>query len=166
MFRIKNIDLKRSFQWRKRGITNVVLHHSAGVVCNISKEHSEKVLLEINAVHQRKDWGGGAKAPSIVYHFATDLRGGMWMLNKPKYFTWHAGKANPYTIGVVVLGNFEEYKPTEKEQANIKRSLGYLAMIFRWRYGVGIKDWMPHKSVSATKCCGKHLIDLFFNKGS
>jgi len=156
MTNIIPLSLEKNGKWTERGIRSIVLHHTAGKVSKTQTE-SIKIIRAINEEHKRRDWGGGAKAPSITYHFAMDLLGNIWLLNHPKYKTWHAGVANDVSIGVVVLGNFQEHIPSDEETEIIKKSLNEIQRWIFWRYFIPRRNWIAHRDVKKTECCGDYL---------
>lgn len=149
--------MEKNGKWAERGIRRVVLHHTAGKLGNKSRAASEKILKEIDAYHKSKDWGAGAKAPGIAYHFAMDLLGNVWLLNHPKHRTWHAGVANDDSIGVVILGNFQDHIPSRAEVMTLKKSLDRVYNWIFWRYFIPRKNWLAHRDVAKTECCGDYL---------
>jgi hypothetical protein len=157
---IRRFKTESNGEWAGRGVQEVVQHHSAGRTCNISKEHSEEELRSIDRFHKAKDWGLGARAPKIVYHYAYDLLGNVWIINDPNDLTWHTKGHNEYTVGVVALFNGEEYKPTAAEEKRILRSIRKIHNRLFKKYHLYPYDWNPHKHYNPTACCGKYLIPI------
>ena len=157
--KIHRLRHEKNGKWMKR-IQKIVLHHTAGQVPTNRREVLD-ILVSINIHHKNKDWGGGAIAPSITYHYAIEPNSGrIWQLNDDNDVTWHAGMANAHGLGVVVLGNFERYSLTTKQKAKIEEALDDLQKDFYGKYKITKKDWEPHSSFSDTLCCGKFLKEL------
>lgn len=148
---------KKNGDWLRRGVVKIVLHHLGDtLLANGDEEKTLFILDRTDQYHKFKDWDG-YKAPCIAYHYAIDLKGRIFQLNEDDRITWHAGYANDFSLGVVVLGNFEEYKPTRGEEKNIMFALDTLQKRFFERYKLMKTDWVPHSTYKETLCCGKYL---------
>ena len=155
MTRIYRFKHEKAGSWPNR-IRKIILHHSVGRVPPDGRSAIEE-LHKINAYHQAKNWGGH-RAPSIVYHYGIEIvTGKIWKLNDEMSRTWHASNANDYSLGVVVLGNLETYKPSIEEEIKLKKAMDRLQRRFFLKYGIQKKDWISHDEVKSTRCCGKYL---------
>lgn len=158
--RIYNFKHEKTGDWLRRGVVKIVLHHLGDdQLANEDKFKTLTILHNVDRYHKAKDWDG-YKAPSIVYHYAIDLKGRIYKLNDDDRMTWHAGYANDFSLGVVVLGNFEKHKPTRAEAREIMFALDTLQKRFFERYKLMKTDWVSHSVYRNTKCCGKYLKKL------
>ena len=152
--------------WFKRTqrLSTVVVHHTAGrTICGgYSTKATKLELRSIDRQHKEKDWGDGYRAPSIVYHFAVDLSGRVFICNNPNRHTWHAGsqKVNAEAVSVVVLGNFDIYDMSNEEKQNVLRAFDEILERLRRNYGLHKDDWIGHGDVKATRCPGSGLSRL------
>ena len=139
-------------------VLQVVVHHSASVFYPAGKDKTLAEIDNITVYHRQKDWGNGAKAPSIAYHFVIDPIGRMFLVNPPESITWHAREANPVSLGVLVLGNYEEQKPS----ILVKRALVRLQKLVQVFYGIPADYWFSHDEVQKAKtlCCGRFLREI------
>ncbi|MBL4883802.1 MAG: N-acetylmuramoyl-L-alanine amidase [Planctomycetaceae bacterium] len=131
----------------------IVLHHTAasqGSVASIHQMHSQRVDSQGNP------WRG------IGYHFVIGNGNEMEDGKIEQTFRWidqiegaHAGNAkyNNAGIGVCLIGNFDQTKPTKKQLASLKK----LVDILKQQYGINTQHVVPHKSVKATHCPGKYF---------
>ncbi len=151
--------LSKKHTWKKRkldDIKQVVVHHSAKT---FNSGRRSKTLAEIDKItlsHKRRDWGGGANTPTIAYHFVIDRLGRIFRVNPLTDTTWHAREANNYSIGVLVLGNYEKQKPSIFTKRAIKNLSKYLEIFL----SITPLDWTWHNAAqkAPTICCGKNLI--------
>ena len=140
--------------WGKR-ITKVVVHHSAVHFDGLVEDETYTALHSFNEAHQARDWNGH-EAPCITYHFAIDRSGRIFQLNNMNSITWHAREANTYSIGVLLLGNYNKQEITNSQV----RALNKLERKFRKDLLLSKKDWTWHNEVQKdpTECCGSNLI--------
>ncbi len=148
--------------WKKRrplkDISEVVVHHSAHKFYPGGKTSTMIEIDRIARSHMKKDWGGGSTAPNIAYHFAIDPIGRIFLLNYLDEITWHAQEANDYSIGVLVLGNYEIQNPS----ILVKRALVRLAHSLNVFLNIQNYEWTWHDEAqkAPTLCCGKNLIPV------
>lgn len=129
----------------------VVIHHSAtdsGSVESIHREH-----------RSRRDRNGQPWL-GIGYHFVIGNGSGMSDGEISATFRWreqlhgaHCGslRHNGRGIGICLIGNFEEDKPTEAQIASVSRLLGALTD----RYSIPGSRVLGHDQVRATACPGR-----------
>ncbi len=145
------------FEWSPTGPERnwkyIVIHHSAttgGSVESIHREHGK-----------RKD-ASGNNWLGIGYHFVIGNGKGMSDGAIEPTFRWlqqihgaHSGKReyNGHGIGVCLIGNFEDNKPTVKQQQAITKLLRQLTA----QYQLGPKSIIGHNEVKQTFCPGRNL---------
>ena len=131
----------------------IVLHHSAtdsGSVASIDRNH-----------RTRNDAAGRAWL-GIGYHFVIgnghDMEDGEIQLT----FRWrqqlagaHAGqrRANEEGIGICLIGNFEQHRPTARQIDSATKLIAALAD----RYDLNAAQVKGHDAVRATRCPGRYF---------
>ena len=134
------------------------MHHSAKSFSYGSRSATLREIDRIAKAHQRRNWGDGAKAPTIAYHFVIDRIGRIFRVNELSSITWHAREANPYSVGVLALGDYEMQKPTILTRRAIWRLMKEVGIFL----GLGVDCWTWHDAAQkvGTRCCGRNLIQL------
>ena len=120
--------------WKSRpleSINKIVLHHTAKLFTSGKRTSTYKEIDRIAHAHIARDWGKGAKAPTIAYHFVIDRIGRIYKLNDIDHITWHAREANSNSISVLVLGNYEKQKPTILTKRAILRLSHYIFLFLK-----------------------------------
>lgn len=129
----------------------IVLHHTAT---------NRGSVESIHATHRKRKDSNGKKWLGIGYHFVIGNGNGMGDGEIESTFRWrtqihgaHAGKReyNERGVGIVLVGNFEEAKPTAAQLASVKR----LVSTLKREYRISAKDVVGHGDVRATACPGK-----------
>ena len=120
----------------------VIWHHSATkgqTIRNLAEFHTEV-----------KKW------PGIGYHFAIGWDGTVYKMNDPNRLTYHAQGHNSHSIGVVLVGNFQERGLTPEMESSILKMREHLAEEY------GITQHVLHRDLKATLCPGDSAA-LFLN---
>ena len=75
-------------------------------------------------------------APAIAYHYVVEKDGKVYHTNKDRYLTWHVYGRNTYSIGILVVGNFdaEGHKGTDTVTISQKISLRLLLDWLKKKY--------------------------------
>lgn len=124
-------------------LNTIVVHHSALPLSDGP--------LEIQAKHLTTQ-----RYADIAYHFIIDAAGTIYAGRDLQVRGAHTGGHNTGTVGVVLLGNFEETVPFEVQLSSLKR----LAFCLRDTYGIthlaGHRDFQPEVTV----CPGENLETL------
>ena len=125
--------------YRRRTTDMIVIHHTASA--------SDITVDDIHQMHLGNGWTG------IGYHVVI-YPDGTAHEGRPIDATGaHCYDFNSHSVGVNLVGNFEEYAPTEAQVATWKEVLLWL----RDKYG-GIEIG-GHREYNATACPGQHLAD-------
>jgi hypothetical protein len=124
-------------------LTTIIVHHSA--------LPPSDGPLEIQSMHMRRR--GFA---DIAYHFVIDDAGQIYEGRALEVRGAHTGGHNTGTLGIVLLGNFEETFPTEAQLAALRTLVGCLSEEFAITHLAGHKDFQP----GATVCPGRNLAPL------
>jgi len=94
--------------------TTLVVHHSA-------LDASQFGVREIQRLHiNQNGWA------DIGYHFVIDGEGGCYEARPITVRGVHVRAANTGTVGLVLLGNFEESQPASAQLSTLDQLVGYL----------------------------------------
>lgn len=114
----------------------------------------------IHAEHVNRKDKNGNKWKGIGYHFLIGNGTGMSDGKIEPTFRWkqqmqgaHAGndEYNQYGIGICLVGNFQDHRPSTAQLASIKRLVGVL----KKEYGLKSSQVVGHRDVKSTACPGK-----------
>ena len=129
---------------------HIVIHHTASESGNVATIHAEHL--------NRKDKNGN-HWKGIGYHFLIGNGTGMSDGEIEPTFRWkqqmqgaHAGndEYNQHGIGICLVGNFQDHRPSTAQLASIKRLVGVL----KREYGLKSSQVVGHRDVKATACPG------------
>lgn len=119
-------------------IQRIVIHHSATVQAEVSREATIRHIKSIAQGHiEDNDW------PGIAYHFCIGPGGLVYQTNRLETVSYHVGNHNTPSVGICLLGDFTRSNPTENQLASARalvKRLGWPAV--------------PHKALNQTKCPG------------
>ncbi len=131
----------------------VVIHHSATESGSVESIHAE---------HARRTDSIGNSWLGIGYHFVIGNGSGMEDGQIEATFRWkqqihgaHSGSAvhNANGIGICLIGNFENKKPSTKQMKAITDLVSQLSK----RYQIPARLVIGHNTVKPTVCPGKHF---------
>lgn len=130
--------LKYKTRTADQKIERVVIHHSATVQAEVSKEATVRHIKSIARGHvAENDW------PGIGYHYVIGPGGLVYRVNDLSTISYHVGNHNPTSIGICLLGDFTQGDPTDNQIASARE------LVFRLGWPV-----VPHKALMGTKCPG------------
>ena len=133
-----------------RVVDTIVIHHTAGS----ASSDAERIIPAISRLHSRRFKSMPASLGlTVAYHYIIMSDGAVHQTRDEGVIGYHAGnwEVNKASIGICLVGNFEEYKPTQQQI----RSLD--ALVRRIQRERNILKIVPHSHCKATLCCGKHL---------
>lgn len=119
-------------------VNTIIVHHTA------TKGTSIRSLAEFHV--QYREW------PGIGYHFAVGWDGRVYLLNDVDRMTNHAAGWNTKSIGVAMVGNFQETALPELESVATQRTVLFL----KERYG--IDRVLFHRDTRRTLCPGDSAV--------
>lgn len=96
----------------------------------------------------------------IGYHYVVDGHGRVSEGRTIRARGAHTGGFNTGTIGVVLLGNFEQAEPTEMQWQAARRLGRYLADTYNLTHLAGHRDFQPAVTVCPGKELARRLPDL------
>lgn len=91
--------------------------------------------------------------PGIGYHYVIDDAGTVFKTNYISTLAYHSAGSNKESIGICVLGNFEESDPTSAQLAALTALITAIREVHPTLYVAGHKDKTP------TACPGRRLYD-------
>lgn len=101
----------------------------------------------IRSSHLQRGWG------DIGYHYVVDPVGNVWEGRPLSWQGAHVAAQNEGNIGVLVLGNFEEQRPTGQQVS----ALDNFVVDLMNRHRVGVNRVHTHRELAKTECPGRNL---------
>ena len=144
-------------------ITQVIYHHGASAMPDATYEAEMAMLQQYHDLHT-KDHGW----PAIAYHFAVGSSGNIYWCNGLDLVTYHAMQANPYSIGIVWIGNFESEMPPPQMLISAVAARLWSAQ----QCGRAEFPYIGHRDAVQTTCPGnwweenKNLLQTYPDDGS
>lgn len=121
-------------------VVGVVWHHSA------TKGQTIRGIAEFHT--EVRKW------PAIAYHYGLGWDGTIYILNDPTTTSFHSQGYNRKTIGVVLIGDYEDRVPSD---AMIK-SIALLQSHLKEELSLEFSWW--HGQTKSTLCPGKYAIEI------
>lgn len=129
-------------------ISRITIHHEGSTTfTSTSKTDVMRRLESIRAGHVSKGWA------DIGYHYVIDPAGRVWQGRPTNLQGAHVKDENPGNLGVMVMGNFENQRPTSAQLATLDQ---FVASQMR-RYGVSVRGVYTHRELRPTACPGRSL---------
>ena len=120
-------------------VTGRVWHHSA------TSGQSLSGIAQYHVV--KRGW------PGIAYHVAIGWDGKMYLLNNFTVASYHTAGHNARNIGIVLVGNYQNNRPSEAMRRSIERLRKHLDE-------QGIKIEYIHMDLVNTACPGRYAIEM------
>ncbi len=166
--------LKRpqSYHYQK---TKIIVHHTAGNTSDFTgKESAINELKDIYMYHTKNRWWW-----DIGYNFIIDPYGNIyeWRAGGDSVIWAHASRNNTPSVGISLMGNFQEQKPTQQQIDSLITLITALAKKYnidptaKATYHKSITE-LPymksaeastiagHKDAGITSCPGKYVYEL------
>lgn len=118
-------------------IQRIVIHHSATVQTEVSREATIRHITAIAKGHVQNGW------PGIGYHYVIGPGGLIYRTNRLDTISYHVYNNNTPTVGICMLGDFTKGDPTDNQLASARALVKHLG----WPV-------VPHKSLNQTACPG------------
>jgi N-acetylmuramoyl-L-alanine amidase len=121
-------------------IKQIVIHHS---------ERDKDCAEFIKVRHKKRGW------EDIGYHFVIEKNGKLKKGRSEKFVGAHVLGYNKNSLGICLIGNFDEFFPTEKQ---LKTLLKFLKKILK-KYKLSSKNILGHREFPGVKktCPGKNI---------
>ena len=127
-----------------KAIDMIVLHHSASVAVNTT-------IYSIHRWHLQRGWFG------CGYHYVIHSDGTVFQGRPIDTVGAHVRGHNERSVGICVVGNFEEEHPTLRQIESLNALLDYLKNDKLRGQNISIKK---HKDLAATLCPGRNFTFL------
>ena len=125
-------------------IQRVIYHHGASRTPEPTREAELALAQEYHRLHVSKGW------TVLAYHFVVGPSGTAYYANNINLITYHALEANPTSVGICFLGNYEQDKPSAKMLAAAVRARRWVAR----QCGQNDLAYVGHKEMVDTDCPG------------
>jgi hypothetical protein len=126
-------------------LNTIVVHHSA---------IPDAGPVAIQELHM-----DGRSFADVAYHFMIDSNGVIYEGREINIRGAHVQGFNTGSVGVVLLGSFNDTEPTREQIESLEGLVDYLRYTYEIRYLAGHKDF-PDQSPDGTECPGDHLAPL------
>lgn len=120
----------------------LVLHHSV-----IYTNNDEQTLLDVQTLHHNRGWA------DVGYHFLVGQNGTIYEGRDWSVRGTHVGGFNTGSIGVCLLGNFQENAPTPAQITNTRELIIYLAAVLQLTHIAGHRNFND-----GTQCPGNNVV--------
>lgn len=132
------------------GVKRITVHHDALVSVGLtSKMEVARRIESIRSGHRAR----GAEWVDIGYHYLIDPAGRIWQGRSVSLQGGHVKDQNEHNLGIVVMGNFDQHKPTPESLAALDL---FVADQMR-RYRVPISRVFTHQELAPTACPGRFM---------
>lgn len=136
------------------GISRITVHHDGMPPANLRAKADVASRLElIRRAHVGNHDDGGKNWADIGYHYVIDPQGRVWEGRAVRFQGAHVRNNNEHNLGIMVLGNFDEQKPTPEALSTLDAFLADRMRACR----IGLDRVYTHQEINATACPGKHL---------
>lgn len=133
---------------RMGGIDRITIHHdgirqaATGGWSDVSRR-----LESIRRGHVGQGWA------DIGYHYAIDPAGRIWACRPIDLQGAHVRLQNEHNLGILVVGNYQNARPTPQAMASLEQLVGYEMR----RFAVPLHRVRTHRELAATACPGRYL---------
>ena len=126
-------------------LNTIVVHHSA---------YPDTGPEEVQDLHMQ-----GRGFADVAYHFLIDSDGIIYEGRKINIRGAHVRGFNTGSVGIVLLGNFNETSPKQTQMGSLEKLVDHLRYTYEIRYLAGHKGY-PDQSPDGTECPGDSLYGL------
>ena len=132
------------------GVSRITVHHDANNAAGLTGQAAVKHRLNsIRDAHMRR----GSTWVDIGYHYIIDPDGRVWEGRPLNIEGAHVASTNDHNLGVMLLGNFEQHRPTGAQLSVLDLFLAEQMQTHR----VPLSRVFTHKELKPTECPGVHL---------
>jgi hypothetical protein len=132
------------------GVQRITVHHDA---INTRGERGQSFAVERLNTVRRGHLDRGPTWVDIGYHYVIDPDGRVWEGRPIRVEGAHVAETNDHNLGIMLMGNFEEQRPTSQQLSALDQ---FLAQQMR-QYRVPMGRVYTHKELKPTECPGEHL---------
>lgn len=136
------------------GITRITVHHAGFAIASRNQNEVARLIEGMRRDHttNRKD-GSGRPWADIGYHYLIDPAGRIWEGRSIRYQGAHVRNNNENNLGIQVMGNFDDQRPTSEQMASLDAFVADRARAYR----VPINRIFTHQELMPTACPGQSL---------
>ncbi len=131
--------------WNRTTTDAIIVHH-------IGNTNDDVSAATVHRWHKQNGWAG------IGYHFLIRKDGTIERGRPMGTIGAHCYGENDHTIGVNLVGNFEEYMPEPAQIASAKRLIAAICRFYG--FAPSADTIFGHRDFNATACPGQNLYDL------
>ena len=131
------------------GIRRITVHHDGISGAVGTTEGAAKSRLE----SVRSSHVNGRGWADIGYHYVIDPAGRVWQARDVRFQGAHVKDNNENNLGVMVMGNFDEARPTSAALAALDKFVSASAR----QYNVPVNRVYTHQEINPTACPGRSL---------
>ena len=133
------------------GVTRITVHHEGNGFSGSSDVATiARKLSNIRNGHINRR---GEPFADIGYHYVIDPAGRVWAARSLQYQGAHVERNNEHNLGIMVIGNFEEQRPTSAQLATLE---SFLIDQIR-KYGIPASRIYTHREIGQSVCPGRNL---------
>jgi hypothetical protein len=130
------------------GVNRITIHHSGVESAFIGgKGDAARMLNSIRKSHLNQQWA------DIGYHYIIDPTGRIWEGRPVQYQGAHVKMNNEHNLGIMMMGNFDNERPTTQALASLDRFVADRMRQFR----VPMTRVYTHQEIMPTQCPGRNL---------
>lgn len=130
------------------GISRITVHHDAMNSAGIrSKADAAERMNDIRRAHLNRGWA------DIGYHYVIDPAGRIWEGRSTRFQGAHVQDTNEHNLGIMVMGNFDEQRPTSAALATLDAFVADRMKAYR----VPLSRVYTHQELKPTACPGRSL---------
>lgn len=132
------------------GVKLITVHHDA---LNSAGQSGRAFAIDRLTRVRREHLSRDASWVDIGYHFVIDPDGQIWEGRPLSIEGAHVARTNEHNMGIMMMGNFDEQRPTSAQVTTLDAFLAQQMMTHR----VGIRNIYTHQELKATACPGRNL---------
>jgi len=128
----------------------ITIHHDGMAYRGRTRSAARSRMQMIQSSHQNhRRWA------DIGYHFVVDRQGLVWQGRELRWQGAHVGGSNEGNVGIMLMGNFQEQRPTSEQVASLQR----MVVALQRRFAVPVSQVRTHLEwpTAATECPGLML---------
>lgn len=137
-----------------RTIDRITIHHAGFGISARNQSEVARILEAMRRDHttNRRDASGRPWA-DIGYHYLIDPAGRIWEGRDIRYQGAHVRNNNERNLGIQVMGNFNDQRPTSEQLASLDAFVADRARA----YGIPVNQIYTHQELGQTECPGASL---------
>jgi len=132
------------------GVQRITVHHDA--VNSQGLTAYAAVARRLSGIRQ-SHMARGREWVDIGYHYIIDPTGRVWAGRPVSIEGAHVAATNPHNLGIMVMGNFDEHRPTTEALAALD---SFVADQMR-RHRLSVGRVYTHQELKPTACPGRNL---------